>query len=161
MQPILFLSPLTLARLAELHGRAACHRVAIDDRKVLGFLLAFREHADYGSPNYRWFADRYARFLYVDRVVVSTAHQGRGLGGRLYEDLFSFAAKSAAERVVCEFDLDPPNEISRRFHARFRFRQVGTQWVAAGKKQVSLQEAAVSQSSLKSSPEDPPHVHRR
>jgi len=141
-----FLSPLILPRLVELHGRAAWHRVLVQDGEVLGFLLAFRELANYDSPNYHWFAARYPRFLYIDRVVVGRAHQGRRLGARLYEDLFAFASRSGAERVVCEFDLDPPNETSRRFHARFGFREVGTQWVAAGTKQVSLQEAPAGRS---------------
>ena len=156
-----FLSPLTPARLAELHGLAAYHRVAVLEREVAGFLLAFRERADYDSPNYRWFAARYGRFLYIDRVVVSRAHQGKRLGALLYEDLFAFASRSGAERVVCEFDIDPPNEASRRFHARFRFREVGTQWVAAGKKQVSLQEAPVSRSRATPSPGDHTHAHDR
>ena len=43
--------------------------------------------------------------------------------------------------VVCEFDLEPPNPSSRAFHARFGFREVGTQ-VANGKT-VSLQELAL------------------
>ena len=136
-----FLSPLTTIRLTELHGQAAYHRVAVPEGRVVGFLLAFREHVGYDNPNYRWFAARHERFLYVDRVVVSRAHQGKRLGALLYDDLFDFASTSGAERVVCEFDIDPPNEISRKFHARFGFREVGTQWVAAGKKQVSLQEA--------------------
>ena len=45
------------------------------------------------------------------------------------------------DRVVCEFDLRPPNDLSRQFHGRFGFREVGTQWVAGHTKQVSLQEA--------------------
>ena len=141
-----FLSPLTPLQLTELHGQAAYHRVAVPGNQIVGFLLAFRERVSYNSPNYRWFATHYDRFLYVDRVVVSRAHQGGRLGALLYEDLFAFAGTSGAERVVCEFDIDPPNEISRRFHARFGFREVGTQWVAAGKKQVSLQEAPASRS---------------
>ncbi len=45
-----------------------------------------------------------------------------------------------AARIVCEFDTDPPNEASWRFHQRFGFREVGSQRVADGKKAVSLQE---------------------
>ncbi len=156
-----FLSPLTPTRLAQLHGQAAYHQVAVLEREVLGFLLVFREHADYDSPNFRWFAARYTRFLYIDRVVVSTAHQGKRLGALLYEDLFAFAGTSGAGRVVCEFDIDPPNEISRKFHARFGFREVGTQWVATGRKQVSLQEAPVSRSGATPSPEDSASAHAR
>lgn len=156
-----FLSPLTPPRLAALHGLAAYHRVTVLEREVLGFLLAFREHVAYDSPNYHWFAARYDRFLYIDRVVVGAAHQGRHLGALLYEDLFTFAGASGAERVVCEFDIDPPNETSRKFHARFGFREVGTQWVADGKKQVSLQEAPVSRVGATPSPGDVAHAQHR
>lgn len=110
---------------------------------VAGFLLALREGADYGSPNYRWFAERYNEFLYVDRVVVASSQQGKRLGQILYDDLFAFAKESRIAAVTLEFDIAPPNEASRRFHARYGFREVGTQWVADGKKQVSLQVADI------------------
>ena len=134
-----FLSPLDAARLENLHARAAYHRVIQIDDRVAAFLLAFREAADYDSPNYRWFAQHYAQFLYIDRVVVSVAQHGRGLGALIYEDLFAFARASGVAQVTCEFDLAPPNPASARFHARFGFREVGTQWLGGGKKQVSLQ----------------------
>jgi predicted GNAT superfamily acetyltransferase len=110
---------------------------------VAGFLLARREGAVHDSQNYRWFAARYARFLYVDRVVVSDAARGRGLGTLLYRDMFEFAAACDVGIVTCEFDVDPPNPVSAQFHARFGFGEVGRQWVGDGKKQVSLQVAAV------------------
>ena len=137
-----FLSPLPLPRLEHLHRQAAYHRVVELGSAVVAFLLAFREGADYDSPNYLWFSGRYGTFLYVDRVVVSLAEQGKRLGAALYDDLFAFARNKGIAVVTCEFDINPPNEVSRRFHARYGFREVGTQWVAGGKKQVSLQEAS-------------------
>jgi predicted GNAT superfamily acetyltransferase len=137
-----FLSPLSPQRLEQLHRESACHRVFEVDGHIAAFLLAFREGCAYDSPNYRWFAGRYTKFLYVDRVVVSLAHQGRGIGQRLYTDLFTFARNSDAGMVSCEFDIDPPNEPSRRFHARYGFREVGRQTLASGK-QVSLQAASL------------------
>ena len=134
-----FLSPLDAPRLQHLHAQAAYHRVVEIDGVVAAFLLALREGADYESPNYRWFAQRYREFLYIDRIVVSTMQQGQGLGALLYEDLFAFARTSGVTRVTCEFDLEPPNPASARFHARFGFREVGTQRLAGGRKQVSLQ----------------------
>lgn len=136
-----FLSPMDLTRLQRLHRMAACHRIVEMQGKTVAFLLAFREGADYDSPNYRWFGERYRQFLYVDRVVVAATEQGKRLGALLYDDLFAFARTGGIERITCEFDIDPPNEASRRFHARYGFREVGTQRVAGGKKQVSLQEA--------------------
>ncbi len=134
-----FLSPLAPARLDALHGEAAYHRVLEQDGRVVAFLLSFREGADYDSPNFLWFARHYDNFLYVDRIVVSAACQGQRLGRRLYDDLFSFARQSGAERVACEYDVDPPNEASRRFHEHYGFVEVGTQSVAGGSKRVSLQ----------------------
>src|SRR5690349_14551091 len=81
-----FMSPLALPRLEQLHAWSAYHRV-VDEGGVAAFLLAFREGSRYDSPNYRWFAERFDRFLYIDRIAVSLAHQGQGLGRALYDDL--------------------------------------------------------------------------
>jgi predicted GNAT superfamily acetyltransferase len=133
-----WLSPLSSMRLARLHVQAAYHRVLELDGRVAAFLLAVREGRDYDSPNYRWFEEHYDRFLYIDRVVVSSADQGHGLGHRMYADLFAFARRVQADRVVCEFDVDPPNEASRTFHAHYGFEEVGRQTVGAESKLVSL-----------------------
>jgi predicted GNAT superfamily acetyltransferase len=135
------LSPMDAARYAHLHAQSAYGRVLEADGAVIAFLLAFREGADYDSPNYRWFDAQYDAFLYVDRVVVAASHQGRKLGAHLYDDLFAFARASAVPFVTCEFDIEPPNEASRRFHARYGFSEVGTQALPGGKR-VSLQRAA-------------------
>ena len=139
-----FLSPLTAERLELLDGQSAAHRVVEAGGVVAAFLLAFREGSAYDSVNYRWFAARYERFLYIDRVVVSRAHQGRGLGALLYGDLFDIARRTQAGCVTCEFDVEPPNEVSRRFHARYGFEEVGSQSVGGGAKRVSLQRVVVS-----------------
>ncbi len=138
-ESVQFLSPLKFDRLALLHVQSAYHRVIENEGQVVAFLLAFREGSAYDSENYRWFATRYSRFLYIDRIVVSSSAQGRGLGRLFYEDLFAFARSSNVGIVACEFDLDPPNLISERFHLRFGFAQVGIHTYGAAKKLVSLQ----------------------
>jgi predicted GNAT superfamily acetyltransferase len=143
-QSVSFLSPLDAPALRHLAQRSAYLRVVETDGEVAAFLLAFGPGADYASENYRWFASRYTQFLYIDRVVVAQSHQGQGLGRAMYEDLFAFAREHAYVRVVCEFDTEPPNPVSAAFHARFGFREVGSQWVRGGLKRVSLQEAAVA-----------------
>ena len=136
------LSPMDATRLAMLVDAAALCRVAEVDGRVCGFVLAFRERAPYDSPNYRWFDARYPRFLYVDRVVVDDACRGTGLGAHLYADVFAHARTGDVPVVTCEFDVDPPNPASARFHARHGFAEVGQQ-VLPGGKRVSLQAADV------------------
>ena len=137
------LSPMDAARLLSLDAEAAYHRVAVDEGGVAAFLMAFRDGAAYDSPNYRWFAQRYDRFLYVDRIAVLGAQQGRGLGAALYADLFAWAREHDIPRIVCEYYSVPLNEGSQRFHASRGFREVGTLWLPDGGKQVSFQVAAV------------------
>lgn len=138
-----FLSPLTPERLAYLHAHAAYHRVVQDGGRVLAFLLAFAPGASYDSVNYRWFDARYTDFLYVDRIVVAEAARGLGLASCLYRDLFGHARAHGYARVVCEFDVDPPNAASERFHRGFGFAEVGSQHLPGGK-MVSLQSAPVA-----------------
>lgn len=142
-----FLSPLSFVRLEQLDAHAAYHKVVLDGPRVAAFLLAFAPGVPYDSANYQWFARRYADFLYVDRIVVSPAARTHGLGSLLYRDLFATAASRGFVRVVCEFDIDPPNRASESFHRRFGFTEVGTRRVADGTKVVSLQSAPVRPSS--------------
>lgn len=127
------LSSLSEARLIELVGRAFFAR-AVDERA--GFLIAFDQDADYGSPNFRWFQARLPRFVYVDRVVVSAAHRGQGLAKRLYEDLFARAAARGHAAVVCEVNTVPPNPASDAFHAAMGFGAVGEARIHDGAKTV-------------------------
>src|SRR5215510_13442043 len=68
------LSWLDVDRLVELVGRAflAC-RIG----EVEAFLLAFDQDADYDSPNFLWFRQRYPRFVYVDRIAVAASARTR------------------------------------------------------------------------------------
>lgn len=138
-----FLSPLTSALLEALHREAAYHRVIEQDGIIAGFLLAFREGTGYDSSNYVWFSGQFDQFLYIDRIVVSKNFQGQGIGNMLYGDIFEFARNSGVARITCEFDIDPPNHASRRFHERFGFSEVGTRSYGEVTKLVSLQMAAI------------------
>ena len=138
-----FLDSLSLERLVRLHNQAAYHRVVEINGNVAAFLLAFSESADYHYPTYLWFVEHFGKFIYIDRVVVSLSQQGRGIGKLLYEDLLSFAKANNTALITCEFDVVPPNEISRRFHERFGFKEVSTLLVGAYEKQVSLQALSV------------------
>lgn len=134
-------SPMDAAGLAALADLSCYFKVACVDGSVAAFLLAIGSGVPYQNDNFLWFSRRHTRFVYVDRVVVSSEFRGKRLGSLLYEDLFRHARGLAIPLITCEYNIDPPNEASRLFHDRFGFREQGTQWVANGTKQVSLQAA--------------------
>ena len=134
-------SPMDALRVAALGDLSCYFRVTCVDRSVSAFLLAMCSCAPYENENFSWFARKYTRFIYIDRVVVSSAFRGVHLGSLLYQDLFRYARNSAISVVTCEYNIVPPNVPSRLFHAKYGFKEQGTQWVADGTKQVSLQAA--------------------
>jgi len=136
-------SPMDLARLRELAQMSSYHKVAVVDGRIAAFLLAMREDAPYLNDNYAWFAARFAQFIYVDRIVVSSEFAGLKVGSRLYEDLFDYARSQGINAITCEYNVQPPNPASQRFHDKFGFKELGQQWVAQGTKLVSLQVAEV------------------
>ena len=118
------------ARMDMLVAEAFCAaRVGMVD----AMLLAFAPGAAYDSANYRWFADRYASFVYVDRVVTAPAARGRGLARRLYAHLFDMVKATGHDRIVCEVNSDPPNPASDAFHHVLGFAPVGEARLANGK----------------------------
>ena len=116
------LSLLDAAGLERLVGEAfVARRVGLAD----AMLITFDQDADYDSPNFLWFRDRYERFVYVDRVVTAAATRGRGLAGALYRELVEQARAAGHNLIVCEVNADPPNPASEAFHRRFGFEPVG------------------------------------
>jgi predicted GNAT superfamily acetyltransferase len=134
-------SHMDAARLEWLVRLSACCKVVTDNGRVVAFLIAMADGAPYENDNYAWFASRFPKFLYVDRVVVDARFARRGFGSMLYHDLFEIARSNGVDVITCEYNIDPPNPASRAFHERFGFRELGTQWVAGGAKRVSLQAA--------------------
>ena len=133
----LALSWLEPERLSRLVAEAfVARRVGVAD----ALLLAFDQDADYDSVNFLWFRERFARFVYVDRVVVADAARGRGLARRLYDDLFAAARAAGHARIVCEVNSDPPNPASDAFHAALGFAPVGTAQIHGGEKTVTYLE---------------------
>ena len=134
-----FLSPLSFERTIALHELAAYHRAVTTSDGVQAFLLALREGATYDSVNYQWFSSHFTQFLYIDRIVVSTSAHGKGYGKRLYEDLIAYAQQTQIGLITCEFDIEPLNIASQRLHQSFGFTEVGSQYLGAAGKRVSMQ----------------------
>ena len=103
---------------------------------VDAFLIVFDQRANYDSPNFAWFQERYPDFVYVDRIITGPHARGKGYARALYEDLFEKAAARGHKRVVCEVNLDPPNPDSDAFHAALGFAEVGRQLLPGSGKTV-------------------------
>lgn len=127
------LSWLEAERLSFLLGEAFYAR-RIGDLEA--FIMTFDQEANYDSPNFIWFRERYERFIYVDRVVVAAHARGRGHARRLYQDLFEHAERAGHTLVTCEVNADPPNPVSDAFHAALGFAEVGEAVIHGGKKAV-------------------------
>lgn len=131
------LSWLDVARLSHLVGQAFYARQV---NEADAFLIAFDQNADYDSPNFLWFRERFARFVYIDRIAVAVTARGRGLGKALYLDVFAAAKAAGHDRVVCEVNSDPPNPASDAFHAALGFSEIGQAAIHDGKKRVRYLE---------------------
>lgn len=137
-----FLSPLTKPQLSSLLNQSEMLNVIEINGLVEAFVLALREKKEYDSINYSWFSNHYDQFLYVDRIVVSTKMQDKGLGNMLYQSVFIHARLTGVDCLAAEIYIDPPNPKSLAFHEKFGFKEVARQAVAEGKKIVSLQVAS-------------------
>lgn len=102
------------------------HRVLIAEAggKPAGFLILVRPGSDYPSDNYGWFEEQFDHHLYVDRIAVSKAAWGQGVGRSLYEEAMRIAAATGEKRLTAEVNEDPPNPESMAFHAKLGFRHL-------------------------------------
>ena len=116
------LSFTTPAEFDDLITRAFAALATVDAN---AFLLAFDESGDIPSPNYKWFRERYQRFVYIDRVVVAPALRRGGIAAAFYSELRERARAAGHTMVCCEVNSDPPNPASDAFHARQGFALVG------------------------------------
>lgn len=131
-------SPMDADRFRQLLDLSAHCVVAEQDGTVIGFVLAMQQGAPYVNGNFGWFSDRLNRFVYIDRIVISKAGRGHGLGGRLYDHVAAAARDAGCLVMAAEMDLDPPNEQSLKFHEKAGFVKLGTRQLDSGKT-VSMQ----------------------
>jgi predicted GNAT superfamily acetyltransferase len=96
-------------------------------------MIAFDQDADYDSPNFLWFRNRFARFIYVDRIVVAPSGRRQGFARELYRDLFVRARRDGHDVICCEVNRDPPNPVSDRFHDALGFETEGEATIPSGK----------------------------
>jgi predicted GNAT superfamily acetyltransferase len=126
--------------LAHLHGQSVYLGVARSVNaadQLAGFLLALPESAEYDSENFGYFKRRYARFVYIDRIVVGANFRRAGVGAALYADLIRHLPQDCPS-LTCEVNLRPANPGSLAFHRGLGFAPVGEQETGDGAKRVCL-----------------------
>lgn len=126
---------LTLPDLERLVAMASVRVVAVADDAVVGFALGLPPGQAYSSENYRYFADRYDDFHYLDRIVVDPTYYRRGLGSGLYDEVERLCGAPA---LLCEVNIRPLNGDSLAFHEHRGFHRVDTQDTEGGTKTVAL-----------------------
>jgi hypothetical protein len=126
--------------LTHLHGQSVYLGVARSVNapdQLAGFLLALPESAEYDSENFGYFKCRYARFVYIDRIVVGANFRRAGVGAALYADLIRHLPQDCPS-LTCEVNLRPANPGSLAFHRGLGFEPVGEQETGGGAKRVCL-----------------------
>ena len=68
--------------------------------------------------------------------IVAKDARGQGFARRMYEDLFAEAKAAGHVRVVCEVNIEPPNEGSLAFHRSMGFEALADVAVRGGSKRV-------------------------
>lgn len=129
--------PLDAAGLRHFHEHAAYFRVAEVDGHIAGFLIGLTHDAPYASPNFLWFRERHAAFLYIDRIVIASSRRGAGVGRVFYADVTSFA-EVRVPLLACEVFLEPRNDVAVLFHGTYGFNEVGQQVMPGVQRRVSL-----------------------
>ena len=118
-------------RLEWLIGLAENALVVDEDGALAGFAITLAPGTAYDSVNYAWFAQRYADFSYLDRIVVAPAYRRSGVGSLIYDEAEAHASRRG--RLTAEVYVEPPNESSLAFHRRRGYAEVGRLVQANGK----------------------------
>ncbi len=112
-----------------------------EDGLVAGYVIGLDGPGiGYESLNYEWFEQRYNRFVYVDRIVVTESGRGLGTGRALYDEFAGRARSESHEVLLAEVNVRPRNDVSLRFHEAYGFVPVGEQDTEGGSKRVVMLE---------------------
>lgn len=125
-ESVAMLSPLDAQSVRDLVDTSYCAWLT-PERDAM--LIALNERSNYDSPNFKWFLQRYDRFVYVDRVVVAESARGRGIARALYEQLIRQATTDGYPVICAEIYYDPPNPASDAFHESMGFVEIGRAFV--------------------------------
>jgi uncharacterized protein len=143
---------LAMADIASLIPVATLCWVAVAERNVAGYLIAFVASARYEGEEFTWFRNRIQDFVYVDQLALARSYRRRGIGNTLYSTLERWAAEHSCRSLSCEVNIDPPNPASMAFHASYGFVEIGRMHTADGRQVSLLQKEVEALSALHAGP---------
>jgi len=115
-----------------------------DDDAVVGFLIGLDETAtEYGSNNYAFFRGRNDEFGYVDRIAITEAGRGKGIGQSFYNAFEAWTYGHGKRILAAEVNTVPDNPPSHRFHLAFGFTEVERANPYGGEEEVAYYEKAL------------------
>ena len=115
----------SMNHLKKLIKLSAYNLLVLSNDEIAGFIICMREDSTYGSENYKFFAQRLKKFLYVDRVAIDERYRRAGLGQAIYEDIFTQASNDNLP-IALEVNTQPVNRPSLNFHEKMGFDRIGT-----------------------------------
>lgn len=128
--------PIDRERMRQLFDVARYFRVAHYNGELAGFQIALSPEARYDSPNFLWFREHFADFLYIDRIVIDSRFRRHGIGRVFYADVLSFA-EVRYPILTCEVFIEPRDDVALVFFGTNGFQEVGQQ-VVSNSRRVSL-----------------------
>ena len=114
----------SIQHLKQLIEFSSYNLLVLKEDEIVGFIICMREGSVYGSENYKFFAQRLKKFLYVDRVAIDERHRRAGLGKAIYEDIFTHASNDNLP-IALEVNTQPVNQPSLDFHEKMGFDRIG------------------------------------
>ena len=127
------LLPLDAEKLDFFSRKAELFPIAYADGIPAGFLIALRDGIEeYDIACYKWFCERYPKFLYIDRVVIDEKFRRCGLAWLLYQAVFDRAREVGIDTVAAAVTSMPYNGESMVFHNGMGFHEVGVLLVRGG-----------------------------
>jgi uncharacterized protein len=124
---------LTGSDITSLTGTGALAWVAVADRKVAGYLIAFLSSASYDGEEFIWFSKQMRDFVYIDQLALARSYRRRGIGRALYTALERWAVGLSCRSLSCEVNINPPNPVSLAFHASYGFAEISRMHTADGR----------------------------
>ena len=92
---------------------------------------------EYDYKSYKWFGEKYSKFLYIDRIVIAKDYRRQGLGNQLYQYAFEHAKTDGIGIIAAAINAE--NKDSLEFHKRMGFSEVGNQLIRGGTIKISQQ----------------------